>query len=111
MIIKTIAFPRAALIGNPSDGYHGKTIAFVFRNYQAEAELYETPELELWPSKRDHNIFSCMDALSADVQQLRFRAAVGQSVSDLAQRLRRAAVFVGTAVDRHDLHEKTTSLK
>ena len=69
MIIKTIAFPRAALIGNPSDGYHGKTIAFVFRNYQAEAELYETPELELWPSKRDHNIFSCMDALSADVQQ------------------------------------------
>ena len=57
MIIKTIAFPRAALIGNPSDGYHGKTIAFVFRNYQAEAELYETPELELWPSKRDHNIF------------------------------------------------------
>ena len=38
MIIKTIAFPRAALIGNPSDGYHGKTIAFVFRNYQAEAE-------------------------------------------------------------------------
>ena len=47
MIIKTIAFPRAALIGNPSDGYHGKTIAFVFRNYQAEAELYETPELEL----------------------------------------------------------------
>ena len=49
--------------------------------------------------------------LSADVQQLRFRAAVGQSVSDLAQRLRRVAVFVGTAVDHHDLHEKTTSLK
>ena len=75
MIIKTIAFPRAALIGNPSDGYHGKTIAFVFRNYQAEAELYETPELELWPSKRDHNIFSCMDALSADVQQYGYYAS------------------------------------
>ena len=39
------------------------------------------------------------------------RAAVGQSVSDLAQRLRRAAVFVGTAVDHHDLRKKTTSLK
>lgn len=69
MIIKTIAYPRAALIGNPSDGYHGKTIAFVFRNYQAEVELYETPELELLPSKRDNNVFAGIDALSADVEQ------------------------------------------
>lgn len=69
MIIRTIAYPRAALIGNPSDGYHGKTIAFVFRNYQAEVELYETPELELLPSKRDNNVFPCIDALSADVEQ------------------------------------------
>jgi len=69
MIIKTIAYPRAALIGNPSDGYHGKTIAFVFRNYQAEVELYETPELELLPSKRDNNVFACIEALSADVEQ------------------------------------------
>ena len=46
MIIKTRAFPRAALIGNPSDGYHGKTIAFVFSNYHAEVQLYESPELE-----------------------------------------------------------------
>ena len=40
MIIKTVAYPRAALIGNPSDGYNGKTIAFVFRNYSAEVQLY-----------------------------------------------------------------------
>ena len=69
MIIRAIAFPRAALVGNPSDGYHGKTIAFVFRNYQASVELYETPELELLPAKRDNNVFSCMDALCADVGQ------------------------------------------
>ncbi len=68
MIIKSIAYPRAALIGNPSDGYHGKTIAFVFRNYQAEVELYETPELEILPSKRDNNVFADMDSLSADVE-------------------------------------------
>ncbi|WP_294506572.1 hypothetical protein [uncultured Victivallis sp.] len=67
MIIRTIAYPRAALVGNPSDGYHGKTIAFVFRNYQASVELYETPELELLPAKRDNNVFSCMEALCADV--------------------------------------------
>ncbi len=67
MIIKTVAYPRAALVGNPSDGYHGKTIAFVFRNYAAEVELYETPELELLPSRRDSNVFSDIDGLSSDV--------------------------------------------
>lgn len=68
MIIRTIAYPRAALIGNPSDGYFGKTIAFVFRNYCAEVQLYETPELELLPAKRDNNVFHDIDALSADIE-------------------------------------------
>ncbi len=68
MIIKTVAYPRAALVGNPSDGYHGKTIAFVFRNYAAEVQLYETPELELLPAQRDNNVFSDLDALSSDVE-------------------------------------------
>ena len=57
MIIKTRSFPRAALVGNPSDGYHGKTIAFVFSNYHAEVQLYESPELDLLPSLRDHSTF------------------------------------------------------
>lgn len=57
MIIKKQAFPRAALIGNPSDGYYGKTIAFVFDNYAASVELYESPELELVPGIRDHGTF------------------------------------------------------
>ena len=69
MIIKSVAYPRAALIGNPSDGYHGKTIAFVFRNYRAEVELYETPDLELLSSRRDYNRFSSLDALSEDIAQ------------------------------------------
>ena len=30
MLIRAKAFARAALIGNPSDGYFGKTIAFTF---------------------------------------------------------------------------------
>ena len=58
MILKCKAFPRAALVGNPSDGYFGKTIAFVFHNYSAEAELYESPELDLLPSLRVNQKFS-----------------------------------------------------
>ena len=49
MIITTKAYPRAALIGNPSDGYFGKTIAFTFSNFSATVVLYESPELVIEP--------------------------------------------------------------
>lgn len=68
MIIRTIAYPRAGLIGNPSDGYFGKTIAFAFRNFSAHIELWESPELELLPSRRDHSVFKSLDALHSDVK-------------------------------------------
>ena len=67
MITQVKAFPRAALIGNPSDGYHGKTIAFVFSNYHAEVQLYESPELDLLPSLRDHSTFDSIEHLCSDV--------------------------------------------
>ena len=76
MIIKSIAYPRAALIGNPSDGYHGKTIAFVFRNYRAEVQLYETPDLELLSSRRDYNRFDSLDALSDDIAQFGYYGGI-----------------------------------
>ena len=67
MIIKKQAFPRAALIGNPSDGYYGKTIAFVFDNYAAQVDLYETPELDFVPSLRDHSCFANVQELVRQV--------------------------------------------
>jgi len=43
MLIRTVAYPRAGLVGNPSDGYFGKTISFAFTDFCAEVILYETP--------------------------------------------------------------------
>ncbi|MGI6099405.1 MAG: GHMP kinase [Lentisphaerae bacterium] len=68
MIIRTQAYPRAALIGNPSDGYFGKTIAFTFDNFRAETTLFESPELEIQPSRRDGSLFESLDALADDVR-------------------------------------------
>ena len=68
MIIRTNAYPRAGLIGNPSDGYNGKTIAFTFDAFKAGIELWESPELELLPSRRDHSVFKGLDSLHADVK-------------------------------------------
>lgn len=67
MIITAYAYPRAALIGNPSDGYFGKTIAFVFNNYQASVQLYETPELCFIPSSRDYTTFDSLNDLDKKV--------------------------------------------
>lgn len=67
MIIQTTSYPRAALIGNPSDGYFGKTIAFVFSNFQANVQLYHTPELEIIPETMDIDKFDNMEALAQRV--------------------------------------------
>jgi glucuronokinase len=41
MLITQKAYARAGLVGNPSDGYFGKTISFIIRDYWAEVVLDE----------------------------------------------------------------------
>jgi glucuronokinase len=69
MIVKTHAFPRAAVIGNPSDGYFGKTIAFTFANFQADVTIYSTAELEILPARRDRSRYESLDQLADDVSR------------------------------------------
>lgn len=68
MILKYRSYPRAALIGNPSDGYYGKTIAFVFTDFHAEVTLYESPDLQIMPSERDHSTFRSLEHVFHDVK-------------------------------------------
>jgi glucuronokinase len=68
MIIRTLAYPRAGLVGNPSDGYNGRTISFTFDNFRAEVTLYQSPELEIVPSERDHSRFESLRGLVRDVK-------------------------------------------
>ncbi len=68
MIIRSTSHARAGLIGNPSDGYFGKTISFIIRNMEAEVLLWESPELEILPAARDHSVFQSLDHLAEDVR-------------------------------------------
>ena len=36
LILRRRAYARAGLVGNPSDGYHGKTISIIVKNYFAD---------------------------------------------------------------------------
>lgn len=57
MIIETRAYARAGLLGNPSDGYFGKTISISVRNFGAHVSLYQSPELHIESQEQDVNIF------------------------------------------------------
>lgn len=67
-ILRTCAHARAGLIGNPSDGYHGKTISVIVRNFAARVTLYEWPKVEIVWSQDEHSRFDSVQELVRDVR-------------------------------------------
>lgn len=67
-IIRSRAYARAGLIGNPSDGYNGKTISIIVKNFCAQVALYEWDRLEIVPSPNDESAFASIGALVRDVR-------------------------------------------
>ncbi len=67
-IHKSRAYARAGLIGNPSDGYNGKTISLIVRNFNAEVVIYEWPELEIIPTRQDHCRFENLEEFLHDTR-------------------------------------------
>ena len=57
MIIESRAYARAGLLGNPSDGYFGKTISIIIRNFGAIISIYESPDLVIEDQRIDSNRF------------------------------------------------------
>lgn len=68
MYIETYAYARAGLLGNPSDGYFGKTIALLVRNFRARVILYPSALLEIRPGKSDLPIYESYDDLYASTK-------------------------------------------
>src|SRR5580700_10646481 len=66
MIITTHAYARAGLVGNPSDGYFGKTISFIIRDFKASVSLWESPYFEILPDVGDFARFDSVTEFLAD---------------------------------------------
>jgi glucuronokinase len=62
-MIETYGYARAGMLGNPSDGYFGKTLSFAMSNYRARVLLYPSGRLEIKPSKADLPVFENLDDL------------------------------------------------
>ena len=62
------AYARAGLLGNPSDGYHGKTISFSVRDFFAEVVLYEWDSVDIVLAEGDRARFNSVRDLARDVR-------------------------------------------
>lgn len=76
MIIETRAYARAGLLGNPSDGFFGKTIAISVRNFGASISLYESPELLIEAQSQDGNSFRSIFHLRDSVSMLGYNGGI-----------------------------------
>ena len=68
MLIQTQAHARVGLIGNPSDGYFGKTISVIVPRFSARVTLFESPRLSILPNESDQSEFKGIAELIHDVQ-------------------------------------------
>ncbi|MBN1120732.1 MAG: GHMP kinase [Anaerolineae bacterium] len=67
-IIRKRIFARAGLLGNPSDGYNGKTISVSVRNFWTDVVLYEWDNVEIVLAQNDRAAFRSIQDLASDVQ-------------------------------------------
>lgn len=67
-LLKRRAYARAGLVGNPSDGYFGKTISCTLKNFWAEVVLYEWEDVEIVLSQDDRSRFRSVKELAQDVR-------------------------------------------
>ena len=103
--IRSLVFARAGLIGNPSDGYHGKTIAVIVKNFYAQVILYEWDRLEIVSGISDESDFRSIHDLAKDVRLHGYYGGI---------RLVKAAIngFVTYCNDRNlTLHDRNFSLR
>lgn len=104
-IVRTAAHARAGLLGNPSDGYFGRTIALIVKNFSARVVLYEWPELEIILSQQDR---CCFDRLGDLVEDVKLNGYYG-GLRLIKAAINRFATYCAEGGIR--LHDKNFSLR
>jgi len=66
-MIEGIAYARAGILGNPSDGYFGKIIAISVKNFAARCVLEESSQLRIELRAEDRETFGSLQELAESV--------------------------------------------
>ncbi|MBW1696825.1 MAG: GHMP kinase [Deltaproteobacteria bacterium] len=67
MILETVSHARAGLIGNPSDGYFGKTLSFTMTNFSAKVTMWESPDIQFMTNPVDEAVFKDLKQLMDEI--------------------------------------------
>jgi glucuronokinase len=67
-IVKSRSFARAGFLGNPSDGYYGKTISFSFTEFFVDLRLSASSRLRFVPGEVDDATFDSPRQLVRDLR-------------------------------------------
>ena len=66
--IRTRSFARAGLLGNPSDGYFGKTLSFAFTQFGVELVMSESSRIRFQQGEVDDATFASMEEMSRNLR-------------------------------------------
>ncbi len=73
----TKANARIGLVGNPSDGFHGKTISCLISNYWANVRIWRSSKVYLVPNEVfDTNTFEDLKELNSQTQLLGYYGGI-----------------------------------
>ena len=67
-VVRARSFARAGFLGNPSDGYFGKTISFSFTEFRVDLRLTESARLRFVPGEVDDATFDSPEQLVRDLR-------------------------------------------
>ncbi len=76
MAVEAVAYARAGLIGNPSDGYFGKTISVIVRDFSARVTLLESERLEIVPSQQDRSTYRSLREMMRELRYTGYNGGV-----------------------------------
>lgn len=103
-LIRRRAYARAGLLGNPSDGYNGKTISLLVPQFHADVVLYDWEDVELVLSQEDKSRFRSIHELVRDVELHGYYGGI---------RLVKATIkrFAEFCEGQYELHERNFSVR
>jgi len=67
-MIESVAYARFGLIGNPSDGYFGKTISAILKNFRAKVTLFESTRIQFVAKGSDELEYESINGLVEDIR-------------------------------------------
>ncbi len=76
MMIQCTSYGRCGLLGNPSDGYYGKTISLAMADFPATVTIFESPEINLEPNDEDGGRFPNLDAMVHEIDHFGYYGGI-----------------------------------